>query len=814
MKKILLFMTMCSASICYGQTAAYHGVCTQGATGAVVSGVSSSNQQISAFPGCMVHVYLTGTTMPATLYSNSSGTPLSNPFTAQSNALISFYASTANHYDITMSATGMTTTTISDVALEGGAGAVLAGDNTAAGGSTSKVGTFVSVIGGASAFNATASKPNSSVVQRQDLFTNSFTAYGGGLSLGNSGLWRQLGVENETLLVATRGISQTFLKTSGSNKHAVGDDAGIYLYNFGDQGVTAQSDEGHTQITSQGGENQNYFHGTVASIAAGSYTPALRFTSGNNWTTDGAFLLDITRGTVSGSLTGRSKTVPGTVLQDYPTNAKLPLTKAWGITKSNIPPTGQSADINVPITLTVTLQPIGSSTPAFTEGGTVCVAGVYYPEQVPITAVSKPSGTSQDITISRRNPNRAGSAIFQGGVCGQYVSFDDSLVYTKMRTSDYAYGSLTGSDLIGGTNLLGGQAHQYGLSGYGTGFHLFSGAEVVRNNSIGADPTLEPNSVNWAVGDVVENPHYPFGGGHAFWFTDHQYTPSNGNLRPDLMLLQAEGTGIDRGYLPFVLENTNPLSMYHNAGTASPIMLPNAMNLIGPFGEFIRIQSGPFADGDPIDEYPSVINVEHTAQGNGAPFTVFSMPGLNGEGSEGPGVPAQIYDPKGRAMSFINMASKNGTFSGAVNAGTVNVVTDGVAQLNLKTTGNDQGIAINLIAPGVNSTTLGCWGTGNGAGLPGVCGLIDEKNAHFIWNSNTSDDLFGNTPVTDVALGKGAAWSLKHTGDAAFGSSVTSPLYYGPSAAPSGSCSTKGAWVFSQDGHASFCAGGTWVTKI
>jgi hypothetical protein len=36
----------------------------------------------------------------------------------------------------------------------------------------------------------------------------------------------------------------------------------------------------------------------------------------------------------------------------------------------------------------------------------------------------------------------------------------------------------------------------------------------------------------------------------------------------------------------------------------------------------------------------------------------------------------------------------------------------------------------------------------------------------------------------------------------------------GPATAPSGSCSTNGAWAFSQDGHATFCASGTWTTKI
>jgi hypothetical protein len=38
--------------------------------------------------------------------------------------------------------------------------------------------------------------------------------------------------------------------------------------------------------------------------------------------------------------------------------------------------------------------------------------------------------------------------------------------------------------------------------------------------------------------------------------------------------------------------------------------------------------------------------------------------------------------------------------------------------------------------------------------------------------------------------------------------------YIGAATAPSGSCSPNGVWVLSQDGHATFCASGTWVTKI
>ena len=44
--------------------------------------------------------------------------------------------------------------------------------------------------------------------------------------------------------------------------------------------------------------------------------------------------------------------------------------------------------------------------------------------------------------------------------------------------------------------------------------------------------------------------------------------------------------------------------------------------------------------------------------------------------------------------------------------------------------------------------------------------------------------------------------------------SFTVAQYLGPVTAPAGSCSTNGAWVFSRDGHGTFCNSGIWQTKI
>ena len=90
--------------------------CTQGATQSITTGLSSTGYQLSEFPSCAVTVYNRGTITLSTIYTNSTGTPLSNPFQAPTNGLPAFYAA-AGHYDVTVSQAGMITTTFPDVNL-------------------------------------------------------------------------------------------------------------------------------------------------------------------------------------------------------------------------------------------------------------------------------------------------------------------------------------------------------------------------------------------------------------------------------------------------------------------------------------------------------------------------------------------------------------------------------------------------------------------------------------------------------------------------------------------------------------------------
>jgi hypothetical protein len=91
-----------------------YGWCTQGGVRVYVSNVGSATQSPSftptffqqSYPNCTVTVYLTGTTTPATIFSDNSSTPLSNPFTANANGYWRFYAADGR-YDVRFSGGGI-----------------------------------------------------------------------------------------------------------------------------------------------------------------------------------------------------------------------------------------------------------------------------------------------------------------------------------------------------------------------------------------------------------------------------------------------------------------------------------------------------------------------------------------------------------------------------------------------------------------------------------------------------------------------------------------------------------------------------------
>ncbi len=94
------------------------GWCETGGQVVVGPGSSQSTTKVQrSYPQCIVHVYLTGTVTPATIFADNSSTPLSNPFTATSLGHWLFYAANGR-YDVTISGSGLSSPfTFGDILL-------------------------------------------------------------------------------------------------------------------------------------------------------------------------------------------------------------------------------------------------------------------------------------------------------------------------------------------------------------------------------------------------------------------------------------------------------------------------------------------------------------------------------------------------------------------------------------------------------------------------------------------------------------------------------------------------------------------------
>jgi hypothetical protein len=498
---------------------------------------------------------------------------------------------------------------------------------------------------------------------------------GVGFNWGNAGGWSVQHGLSEKGTFNTRGIGQ--MSVSNSEKHATGDFAAQYVYAYTDGGVTAQSDEGLTLDTREGGETDDWFHGTVAEGAKpGSTLLPVRYVPGphsENTTTDGAYMLDISKGTISGIVTGPDSLVPGTSVHAMPVSAKLPVSTGIGVVTTPIPAIQVK---NVPEK--VRLSGVRLLQGSFTTGK-ACLAGGWYPEQVLIAEVGPAKGGSQDVTIIHKNPNgrdeKNPTSLWQGGICGQYISLDRNLDRDGFRTSYEAVGATDASHLAYVWNVKGATmsnmlkvyqapVHLKNLSRSGGvvtasfakanesyifnqaptvviadasnrsfngsvhmpeyvddssqvlkwsqagpdekatsatidlppsyyGFHLYPGAEVLGPQVAGGVP-LEPNSVEWAPGDVIENPHHPSFAMNARMTEVFQHTLPNGyssnGQRWDFF-----GSGISANYRPSAWRNANPCSLYIGCGgTLEPIRWNT---FLGPYGEWLNIRNAPLNHG-------------------------------------------------------------------------------------------------------------------------------------------------------------------------------------------------------------------------
>lgn len=120
---ILLLLAMAYKSSAQ-TTSTIQGWCETGNQAVITSGLTSSTQVQQSFPACTVTVFTHGDGT-ATIFADANNTPLSNPFTANSNGRWLFYVA-AGRYDVQLSGAGFPTpVTYSDIFTSGAGGAVV-----------------------------------------------------------------------------------------------------------------------------------------------------------------------------------------------------------------------------------------------------------------------------------------------------------------------------------------------------------------------------------------------------------------------------------------------------------------------------------------------------------------------------------------------------------------------------------------------------------------------------------------------------------------------------------------------------------------
>lgn len=96
----------------------FFGYCERGGNFAVTAGINSTNKVQQSFPGCTVSVFAAGTQNTVPIYSDNSGTVLTDPFTADATTGFWFFYADNARYDIQLSGGGIPTPfTLGDVLL-------------------------------------------------------------------------------------------------------------------------------------------------------------------------------------------------------------------------------------------------------------------------------------------------------------------------------------------------------------------------------------------------------------------------------------------------------------------------------------------------------------------------------------------------------------------------------------------------------------------------------------------------------------------------------------------------------------------------
>lgn len=124
MRRLLALLVLLGFPLVSMARPRFWGFATVGNQGVVTAGITSTSKVQASYPSVTVTVYLTGTLTLASIFSDNSGTPKSNPFTLNPSSLgyWFFYADATNNYDVTFTGGGIPAPfTLADLTAGGGA---------------------------------------------------------------------------------------------------------------------------------------------------------------------------------------------------------------------------------------------------------------------------------------------------------------------------------------------------------------------------------------------------------------------------------------------------------------------------------------------------------------------------------------------------------------------------------------------------------------------------------------------------------------------------------------------------------------------
>ncbi|HEV2577929.1 MAG TPA: hypothetical protein VGU25_12035 [Acidobacteriaceae bacterium] len=373
------------------------------------------------------------------------------------------------------------------------------------------------------------------------------------------------------------------------------------------------------------------------------------------------------------------------------------------------------------------------------------------------------------------------------------ASYNGSFVVTSTASNQVTYPD-TGAN---GTSSGGTISYLNG------GYVLYPMAEVLsvydqNTKQVDGQLTLGANTVQWAAGDAVEEPHFYMMLTSADTEFIAQYTPRP--IQNNTAGKQYQGN-VGPGMSGWVIQNSVPSNSYIGGGGTHPVP-DDAYQARGVWGTDFEVDAGT---GSIIRAHCNL----HTCNRWDSGYSLFDLDSAAGQDFF-------YYAPQSSTISMALggapsiLFSPNAITSGTVNATTVNATNVAGTAINVTGSGTGSTYDLNVVDPGANQVYVGTSSSTSYA-------VVRLGVPNQIWQfaaGGTSTVYPGSWYVYDQTAGKTAFTVAPSTEAANFTGPVTAPQYLGPATAPTGSCTTRGAWVFSQDGHATFCSAGTWVTKI